>query len=132
MGIVVCISMLLGLAVLQPTPWDSSKRGGHAPKFILFAGAALLGFGAWNVLYAYFKLDGFWSWMSLISGVAMVVGSYYIFSEQGSNISDEGHIKNSGASGSRFRKAVVAVLSLSFLLYALTPIQLNLGYPILG
>lgn len=121
MGIVVCICMLLGLSVLQPTPWNSAKRAQHAPEFIVFTGAALLGLGLWNVIYSCFNITGFWFWASLASGIAMVLASVYVFSES-----------TSGSSGGGFRKGVVAVLAASFLLYAVTLIQLNLGYSILG
>jgi hypothetical protein len=39
MGIVVCITMLIGLSVLQPTPWDSAKQLEHGPKFLLLMGS---------------------------------------------------------------------------------------------
>ena len=123
MGIVVCISLLLGLSVLQPTPWNSAKQATHDSRFILFTTGMLFGLGVWNVLYAYFNITGFWFWASLISGTAMVFASFYTFSERG--------LEQGRASDSTVRKAVVFILALSFLLYAVTLIQLNLGYPIL-
>jgi len=125
MGIVVCIVMLLGLSVLQPSPWNSAKRALHASKFVLFTGAALFGFGLWNVIYGYLNIDGFWMWAAIISGVAMVLASYYVFSERH-------EASNSVVSVSPLRKVAVAVLAISFLLYAVTLIQLNLGFSILG
>ena len=126
MGIVVCIGMLLGLSVLRPTPWNSAGRAKHAPEFVLFTAAALLSLGVWNVLYAYSHISGFWFWASLVSGSAMVLASFYIFSERGSEPVDRARINSAS------RKVVVAVLALSFLLYAVTLIQLNLGYAILS
>lgn len=125
MGIVVCIVMLLGLSVLQPSPWNSAKRALHASKFVLFTGTALLAIGLWNVIYGYLNIDGFWMWAAIISGVAMVLASYYVFSERH-------EVSNSQVTVSSVRKVVVALLAISFLLYAVTLIQLNLGYPILG
>jgi len=124
MGIVICIVMLLGLSVLQPSPWNSLKRTQHASKFIWFTGASLLGFGLWNLIYGYSNIDGFWMWASIISGLVMILASYYVLSERHEE-------SNSVVSVSLARKAVVAVLAISFLLYAVTLIQLNLGYSIL-
>ncbi|MFT6099859.1 MAG: putative membrane protein YiaA [Arenicella sp.] len=124
MGIVVCVVMLLGLSVLQPSPWNSAKRARHASKFILFTSVSLFGFGLWNVIYGYLNINGFWMWASIISGLAMVLASYYVFSERHEET-------ESVFSVSSLRKAVVAVLALSFLVYAVTLIQLNLGYSIL-
>ena len=133
MGIVVCISMLLGLCVLQPTPWNSTKRAKQAPKLVLFVAVALLGLGLWNLVYGYLNINGFWKLASIVSGIAMVMASVYVFNER--NIMAEDVNNNtdnhSNFSNSALRKAVVAVLALSFLVYAVTLIQLNLGYPIL-
>lgn len=120
MGIVVCIGMLFGLSVLQPTPWNSGKRAQHSPEFVAFTGVAMLGLGFWNVIYACLNISGFWFWASLISGIAMVLGSFFVVSEE-----------QRGPKESNLRRAVVVVLAISFLLYAVTIIQLNLGYPIL-
>jgi uncharacterized membrane protein YiaA len=125
MGIVICIVMLLGLSVLQPSPWNSLKRTQHASKFILFTGTSLFGFGLWNVIYGYLNIDGFWMLASIISGSAMIFASYYVFSERHDD-------SNSVVSVSSIRKAVVTLLAISFLLYAVTLIQLNLGYSILS
>ncbi|MGK0374802.1 MAG: phosphatidylglycerophosphate synthase [Arenicella sp.] len=124
MGIVVCIVMLLGLSVLQPSPWNSVKRVQHASKLVLFSSGSLLAFGLWNVIYGYSSINGFWMWASMISGSAMVLASYYVFSERHAE-------QNSEANTSGLRKVVVALLAISFLLYSTTLIQLNLGYSIL-
>jgi len=126
MGIVVCICMLLGLAVLQPSPLNYSKRAHqHAPKFVLFVALTLLGLGLWNAIYGFFGLGGFWRWASLVSGVAMVLGSFYIFAER------KPDSLNGRSEHGLLRKIVIVILVLSFLVYAVTLIQLNLGYPIL-
>ena len=120
MGIVVCICMLLGLSILQPTPWNSSERIQHAPKFVSFTALALLILGLWNTIYGGLNISGFWMWVSLISGLDMVMASCYVFSEKSAEVNN-----------TALRKAVVVILALSFLVYAVTLIQLNLGYPIL-
>lgn len=127
MGIVVCIIMLLGLSVLQPTPWDSSRRAQYDPKFVICVALLLCGVGLWNVIFGLLKIDGFWMWASLVSGAAMMFGAGYIFSEQNANFNTGGNLQ---VEHTGMRKVVVIVLALSFLLYAVTLIQLNLGYSI--
>lgn len=132
MGIVVCICMLLGLSVLRPTPWNRSKRARHGHKYGLFVAVALLGLGLWNVIYGYLNISGFWLWASLVSGIAMVLASFYILAETNVDIdSQETSDVNAQINNSKLRNAVVTVLALSFLVYAITLVQLNLGYPIL-
>ena len=127
MGIVVCIIMLLGLSVLQPTPWDSSRRAQYAPTFVICVALLLCGVGLWNVIFGLLKIEGFWMWASLVSGVAMTFGAGYIFSEQNADFNAGGDLQ---VDHTGMRKGVVIVLALSFLLYAVTLIQLNLGYSI--
>lgn len=135
MGIVVCISMLLGLSVLQPTPWNSAKRANHHPRLVLVTAITLFALGTWNFFYGYLNINGFWSMASMVSGSAMVFASYYVYRERPSaplpeknTVSDD---SQSDKAQSGIRKAVVAVLALSFLVYAITLVQLNLGYSIL-
>jgi hypothetical protein len=124
--------MLLGLSILQPTPWNSAIRAKHASRFVVFTGTALLILGFWNLLYGYLNMTGFWFWASIVSGIAMVLASYYVFTERDASVnSKDVDFDAKAANTSGFRKSVVAVLALSFLMYAVTLIQLNLGYPIL-
>ncbi len=120
MGIIVCISMLLGLVVLQPSPWNRSARVDHHQGFVLFSAIALTGLGFWNVLYGFFNIDGFWRWASLLSGITMVMAAAYIFVE-----------RTSDASSCYVRRIVTTLLAISFVLYAVTIVQLNFGYPVL-
>ena len=120
MGIVVCISMLLGLVVLQPSPWNRLASVDHHEGFVFFTAIALTGLGFWNVLYGFFNIEGFWRWASLLSGTTMVTAAAYIFVE-----------RSSDASRSLLRRIVTTLLAISFVLYAVTIIQLNLGYPII-
>lgn len=120
MGIVVCIVMLLGLVVLRPTPWRADVTLSQVPKFVWFTAAVLFGVGVWNVIYGYLKIDGFWQLVSIVSGLTMVAASVLVMMEKDGTIII-----------GRVRTVIVAVLAISFLLYAVTLIQLNLGYPIL-
>jgi len=97
-----------------------------------FVAVALLGLGLWNVIYGYLNISGFWLWVSLVSGIAMVLASFYILAETNVDIdSQETSDVNAQINNSKLRNAVVTVLALSFLVYAITLVQLNLGYPIL-
>jgi len=119
-GIVVCLVMLLGLVVLRPSPWDKDHRVELHPKFVLVVVTLLAVIGSWNVIYAIFKIHGFWFFMSLLSGVTMVFAAILI--TLGDYSSNEPSIS---------RNLIIAVLALSFLVYAVTLIQLNLGFAIL-
>ena len=120
MGIVVCLSMLIGIIVLQPTPWDRASRIAYNPKFMTFSALILAVFGSWNSIYGFFYIGGFWRWASVLSGGVMLMSSIYILVE-----------RKIDASSCYVRQIVVVLLAVSFLLYAVTIVQLNLGYPIL-
>ena len=120
MGIVVCIVMLMGLVVLRPTPWRTEVSSTQALGFVRLTAAALFFIGAWNVMYGFLKIEGFWCYASMVTGIVMLVASVFVLVES------RGTIKFS-----RFRTVVITALAASFLLYAVTLIQLNLGYPIL-
>jgi len=120
MGIVVCIVMLLGLVVLRPTPWRQEVLKRQSSVFNIVTGLALFFIGGWNMIYGFLQIQGFWHYVSLLSGLAMVIAAIFVLIE---NTNDIKH--------SRFRSAVIGVLALSFLLYFITIVQLNLGVPIL-
>lgn len=120
MGIVVCVVMLLGLVILRPIPWSSAEATSLEPKFVFTVVISLGAIGCWNLIYGYLKIDGFWHVASIVSGLAMILASALVLRE-----------KNSPAKNGPFRNTVVALLAVSFLVYAVTLIQLNLGYPIL-
>ncbi len=129
MGIVVTIFMLLGLLVISP--WSKLSLGTLRAniKMINFIAGGLLLTGLWNSLWHGLRyLDHFWGLAALISGFFMVVTAVIIFVDYG---------KKTG-----FEKIYSCIkplslfwligLLVSFLLYAITLIQLNLGYPIIG
>lgn len=121
MGFVVCITMLMGLVVLRPTPWHKKVDVKQDSYFELGIVVALIIFGLWNAWYGVSNINGFWKIASFISGLAMIFAGGLILRERQVNVAHHG----------KFRRAVVAVLAVCFLLYAVTLIQLNLGYPIL-
>ncbi len=127
MGIVVAVSMLLGLIILRPTPWRSHHREKQDLRLVTFTTASLVIFGLWNVLwYGLRHLSYFWGWAAIISGLTMLVAAMIIFMERSNPLSaTESWL---GAA----RGTVVLVLALSFVLYAVTIIQINLHLPIIG
>ncbi len=127
MGIVVTIAMLFGLVVLRPTPWRADAAAQADLRFVVFTAGALLLAGLWNALWHGLRnLDSFWGLAALFSGVVMVLAAVIIFLERG-----EPAVADSTWVGS-IRSMVVWVLAACFLLYAVTLIQLNLGYPIIS
>jgi len=127
MGIVVTIAMLLGLVVLRPTPWrDGASENGDL-RFVVFTSATLLLTGLWNALwYGLRNLDSFWGVAALVSGIIMILAAMIIFLESGEPV-----VADSTWVGS-IRSLVVWALAACFLLYAVTLVQLNLGYPIIS
>lgn len=118
------IAMLLGLVVLRPTPWRADISSQVDLRFVVFTSAALLFFGLWNVLwYGLRHFDSFWGFAAIFSGIVMVLSAVIIFLERG-----EPAVTDSTWVGS-IRSIVVWVLAGCFLLYAVTLVQLNLGYP---
>ena len=127
MGIVVSIAMLLGLVILRPTPWRNGPRGRQDLRIVTFSVANLFVFGAWNVLwYGLRHLSEFWGWAAIISGCSMILSGFIIMVERTNQNT------STGTWLAAIRGGVVFVLALSFVLYSVTIIQLNLGLPILG
>lgn len=127
MGIVVTLAMLFGLIVLRPTPWRDENAKVQNPGFVTFTITALTVFGLWNFLwYGLRHLGDFWGWAAIVSGASMVAAALIVFVERESS---------SDSSNSRLiaaRSPVIGVLAISFLLYAITLVQLNMGLPIIG
>lgn len=121
MGIVVCLAMLLGLVMLRPSPFNAKHRVNFNAEFKRIVWLALGVLGFWNALYGLLKISGFWCFMSVVSGLAMVLAAGLIASEQEDNVADRSKVEN----------AIILALGISFLVYAVTLIQLNLGYSIL-
>lgn len=113
--------------MLRPSPWNGAHKVSFDPRFRQIVWIMLGMLGVWNVLYGLFKIDGFWFFMSLVSGLAMVLAAGVIASDGGSNQNDS----NEGQPRSLGENSIVFILGLSFLVYAVTLIQLNLGYAIL-
>lgn len=127
MGIVVTLAMLMGLIILRPTPWRNDQGEKQDLRIVTFTAASLVTLGTWNVLwYGLRNLSDFWGWAAIFSGLSMLISALIIFRERSTPSSAmESWL---GA----IRGLVVVSLTASFLLYAVTLVQLNLGLPILG
>ncbi len=129
MGIVVTIFMLSGLLVISPWPKLSLGMLRTNSNVVNFIASGLLLAGLWNSLWHGLRyLDHFWGLAALVSGFFMVMTAVLIFVDYGKK------------TGLQKIYSFIKPLSLlwviglfaSFLLYAITLIQLNLGYPIIG
>ncbi|MFT6386906.1 MAG: hypothetical protein ACJAUP_000275 [Cellvibrionaceae bacterium] len=141
MGIVVTVFMLLGLLMVSPIKLLNLKQYEHKVSVIDFVGFSLLFAGLWNVLW--FGLNHitlFWGLAAMISGVFMILVAIFILgackqSRDSSNRLKSGVLKIATKLAQNLQPIYyVAVLGLllSFLLYALTLVRLNLGYSIIA
>jgi hypothetical protein len=127
MGIVVTVVMLLGLTILRPTPWSDEGEQVMGVRMTRATFVLLLVLGLWNVFWhGINNMDDFWGWAALGSGIVMLLSARIIFLEHLSLRDGFGSVNTS------FRTAVVGFLSVFFLLYAVTIVQINMGLPILG
>ena len=132
MGIVVTIVMLFGLVILRPTPWRSSLTLEPNMAFVAVAIVSLLVCGLWNFLWFGLRhLSEFWGWAAIISGLAMILSAQLIITQ---HIVAQ-HSDRFNLLGTRLLKVkgvIISTLALSFVLYTVTIIQLNMGLPIIG
>lgn len=127
MGVVVTVVMLLGLTILRPTPWSDEGEQVMGVRMTRATFVLLLVLGLWNVFWhGINNMDDFWGWAALGSGIVMLLSARIIFLEHLSLRDGFGSVNTS------FRTAVVGFLSVFFLLYAVTIVQINMGLPILG
>jgi len=122
MGIVICVTILLTLSVLRPSPWNGRREDASPIGFYSFVSIISALFGAWNAFYGLLNLFEFWGITALISGVLLLCASLTLVLERSRGISIAYWP----------RLMLVLGLAFSFLLYAITIIQLNLGLPYLG
>ncbi|TEW50250.1 hypothetical protein [Psychromonas algicola] len=107
MGIVMAVIMLLGVLVLVNARWK------HKSISIVL----LLG-GLWNTFwYGLRHINSFWGNSAIITGILMVLAALHLLG-----------ILKLVKGGNKF---YAICLFAGFLLYSITIIQLNLGYPIL-
>ena len=132
MGIVVCVAMLIGLLGFMPMPWRENQENSVSAQSILarvqsIAPLVLAIMGAWNALwYGLRHLGSFWGNAGLLTGMIMLMAAVLLNrANMGSLLSLIYRVLNP------LRVPVFIALLASFLLYLVTLIQLNLGYPII-
>lgn len=128
MGIVVTVLMLLGLMLLRPMANLSFNTFAKSGKNNQWVGWSLIALGAWNSLWHGLRnLDSFWGIAALISGFFMVLAATQILYA----------CDSAGAVIHRLSKLlkpltllITIALAVSFILYAVTLIRMNLGLSI--
>ena len=118
MGIVITVALLCALISLL---WI--KRFNKSALLVVSMFSILA--GTWNVLWYWLRHPvSFWGLAALVSGLALLVVGLL-------TLQKTDHINISLISDVAI-KPLLLILSVSFLLYAITIIQLNLGLPIIG
>ena len=132
MGIVVCVAMLIGLFGFMPMPWRADQANSVPAQSPLgrlqsVAPLVLATMGAWNALwYGLRHLGSFWGNTGLVTGLIMLMAAVLLNkTNTGSLLTLIYRVLQP------LRVLVFLALSASFLLYLVTLIQLNLGYPII-
>lgn len=133
MGIVVTVFMLLGLLTISPLSFVSLGRYQNNTPFICFISLGLLLAGLWNSLWHGLRyLDTFWGLAALVSGFFMVCVAVLIIVELNvAALSSQSIVQIIYRRIKSIKWVLILGLLASFCLYAITLIQLNLGYPII-
>ena len=140
MGIVVCIAMLLGVVTMLRRSVHSTERPAHIVLRIarLAVPTGLFLLGIWNAFwYGIENIHLFWGKAALGSGLFMITASIIIFGDSQRGYSPHSEDRDSALMSwlyrllNPLRGIVLLGLGLSFLLYFITLVQLNLGYPII-
>lgn len=113
MGIVMTIVMLIGLITLF--------KNNRTPALTIAVALLLKAAGLWNALwYGIQHLDEFWGYAGLLTGIVMLATSIFIWLTQNEN------------QPKPIVKFLIAfALGISFALYFISIVQLNLGYEII-
>ncbi|MGH1542215.1 MAG: hypothetical protein ACRBHB_17435 [Arenicella sp.] len=130
MGIVVTIVMLLGLMAMlssRVTALAWMQRKPNTRIIILL----LIVLGIWNSLWHGLRhLDSFWGIAGLISGIFMLLTALLLSADK--NGIQQSMVYPAYKAIKPISWLIVFGLLACFLLYAITLIQLNLGYPIIS
>ena len=129
MGIVVCVAMLLGVLMLvfKPKYQRPSVYKHTSVKLALSAVRfAVVLLGVWNAAwYGLSNLETFWGKAALISGLFMIAaGLVSMYESKAAKHRAYNYLQ-------AVRWLIILGLIASFLLYFISLVQLNLGYPII-
>lgn len=118
MGIVVCLAMAVGLFLLWKEHKNKVSKSNNKKAMMAFVLLA----GLWNSLwYGLRNYTEFWGIAALVSGVFMLLTVLILNKESFFNARQTVILKG----------LTIIGLFASFLLYAITLVQLNLGIPII-
>ena len=133
MGIVVTIFMLLGLLMVSPLTWLSFDAKRQNIALANFIGLGLLLTGLWNSLWHGLRfLQDFWGLAALVSGIFMIMVAIIILNRHASTMVTKLPAITSAYKLINPLSALwILGLVLSFMLYAITLIRLNLGLSII-
>ena len=133
MGIVVTFFMLLALLMVSPLKWLGFGKLKANQNVANFVGVGSLLMGLWNSLWHGLQhLNGFWGIAALVSGIFMVTVAIIILNRHASKMVTKLAILTSAYKLINPLSALCILgLFLSFMLYAITLIRLNLGLPII-
>ncbi|RBP52799.1 hypothetical protein [Arenicella xantha] len=125
MGIVVTLAMLIGLVILRPTPWRAELELSAPHTLQVFGGACVALLGVWNLGYGLRHLGEFWGWAAALSGLVMISAAMLIAALNRLNSSQR------SSAILRYRGLITFALAGFFLLYSVTLVLLNFGFPII-
>lgn len=133
MGIVVTLFMLLALLMVSPLKWLSFGQLKSNQGLASFIGVGLLLTGLWNALWHGLRyLHDFWGIAALVSGIFMVTVAIIILNRHASTmVTKLPAITSAYKLINPLSALCILGLFLSFMLYAITLIRLNLGLPII-
>lgn len=121
MGIVVCLAMAVGLFLL----WKQHKNKVSKSSIEMAMMGFLLLAGLWNLLwYGLRNYTEFWGMAALVSGVFMLLTALILNQQKLLKTMQPSVLKG-------LKWLTIIGLLASFLLYAITLVQLNLGMPII-
>jgi len=130
MGIVVCVAMLLSVLMLVFQPKHQQHRADQYASVKLALSAVrftVLLLGVWNAAwYGLSNLEAFWGKAALISGLFMIAAGLVLMHESRAAAKHRAYNYFQAV-----RWLIILGLIASFLLYFVSLVQLNLGYPII-
>lgn len=134
MAIVVSVFMLLGLLMSSPWVPPGLRMLRSKPGIVDVIASCLLLAGLWNSLWHGLRhLTDFWGVAALVSGFLMIAVAILLLVEHGSDSWRRQTVAVRAHSALKPLSSVLVVgLALSFGLYTIALVRLNLGLPIPG
>lgn len=134
MGIVVCVTMLFGLLGLLKKRGKTPGKGALLEAIYTQAPSLSILIGLWNFAwYGLRHLGSFWGHTALATGLVMLMTGVILLveSNSGGKLNRAPILLTTYKLLKPIRVPVAIALLSGFLLYAVTLVQLNLGYEII-